>query len=260
MACCAAAVPHFYQLTRQAQYQLSAAYRQHPLDCHHNRASPLTQRRDAQKERREELGVQEDLDSFDIKARAREEAKAKADELVQVDFEDGHTQAMFGDTVTVTTMVGIPDSDDEDAIETARLEKELLEEKKRARAERLAGSGGRWGRGCGGAGGARGPGRGGGRGGGVAGGSEGAKEERWSLAAVSKRLAANMPAKQRKAAGKRGTNPAVATTDKGKKGGKKGKRGGAGGARGGGAASALMDKARGSMPRAELGKGKKRKR
>ena len=45
------------------------------------------------KERREELGVQEDLESFDIKAKAREEAKAKADDLVQVDFEDGHTQA-----------------------------------------------------------------------------------------------------------------------------------------------------------------------
>lgn len=45
------------------------------------------------KERREELGVQEDLDSFNIKAKAREEAKAKADELVEVDFEDGHTQA-----------------------------------------------------------------------------------------------------------------------------------------------------------------------
>lgn len=47
------------------------------------------------KERREELGVQEDLESFDIKAKAREEAKAKADDLVQVDFEDGHTQARF---------------------------------------------------------------------------------------------------------------------------------------------------------------------
>lgn len=46
---------------------------------------------------------------------------------------------MFGDTVTVTTVVGIPDSDDdEDARETARLEKELLQEKKRKRAERLA--------------------------------------------------------------------------------------------------------------------------
>lgn len=45
------------------------------------------------KERREELGVQEDLGSFDIKAKAREDAKAKAEQLVQVDFEDGHTQA-----------------------------------------------------------------------------------------------------------------------------------------------------------------------
>lgn len=53
----------------------------------------VCQRREALKERREELGVQEDLESFDIKAKAREEAKAKADELVQVDFEDGHTQA-----------------------------------------------------------------------------------------------------------------------------------------------------------------------
>lgn len=54
------------------------------------------------KERREELGVQEDLESFDIKAKAREEAKAKADELVQVDFEDGHTQARLLRSVTCT--------------------------------------------------------------------------------------------------------------------------------------------------------------
>ncbi|CAN0486656.1 unnamed protein product [Ectocarpus sp. 12 AP-2014] len=201
------------------------------------------ERREAMKERREELGVQEDLGSFDIKAKARENAKAKAEQLVEVDFEDGHTQAMFGDTVTVTTVVGIPDSDDEeDARETARLEKELLQEKKRKRAERLE-----RGRGGGGGGGA-------GRGG-VAGDSEGAKEERWSLAAVSKRLAANMPAKPRKGAAKRAAQAAAAaTSEKGKKG-KRAKKAAAGG--GGGAA--LMDKARGSMPRAELSKGKKRR-
>lgn len=39
--------------------------------------------------------MQEDLESFDIKAKAREEAKAKADQQVQVDFEDGHTQARW---------------------------------------------------------------------------------------------------------------------------------------------------------------------
>eukprot|EP00903_Cladosiphon_okamuranus_P006752 g6587.t1 len=207
------------------------------------------ERREAMKERREELGVQEDLESFDIKAKAREEAKAKVDDLVQVDFDDGHTQAMFGDTVTVTTAAGIPDSDDEeDARETARLEKELLQEKKRKRAEKRADWNGGQGAGAGRGGGA---GRGLGRGG-VAGDSEGAKEERWSLAAVSKRLAAKMPAKSRKGAAKH----SVATSEKGKKG-KKGKKAAA--AAGGGATgAALMDKARGSMPRAELGKAKKR--
>lgn len=154
-------------------------------------------------------------------------------------------QAMFGDTVTVTTVVGIPDSDDEDAVETERLEKELLEEKKRARAEKLASLAERGGRGRGV------------KGHGVAGDAEGAKEERWSLAAVSKRLAANMPAKPRKGVAKRAAAKAAAETDKGKKG-KKGKKGGTGG--GGAAASALMDKARGGMPRTELAKGKKRKR
>eukprot|EP00752_Nemacystus_decipiens_P004586 g4186.t1 len=134
------------------------------------------ERREAMKERREELGVQEDLESFDIKAKAREEAKAKADELVQVDFEDGHTQAMFGDTVTVTTVVGIPDSDDEeDARETARLEKELLQEKKRKRAEKLAGWNGVHGGGGGGGGAGRGPGR---RAGGAGGGGGGHLRER----------------------------------------------------------------------------------
>ncbi|CAM9972186.1 unnamed protein product, partial [Ectocarpus fasciculatus] len=210
------------------------------------------ERREAMKERREELGVQEDLGSFDIKAKAREDAKAKAEQLVEVDFEDGHTQAretfglmkkyaMFGDTVTVTTVVGIPDSDDEeDARETARLEKELLQEKKRKRAEMLE----------------RGRGSGAGRGG-VAGDSEGSKEERWSLAAVSKRLAANMPAKPRKGAAKRAAQAAAAaTSEKGKKG-KRAKKAAGGGGGGGGAA--LMDKARGSMPRAELSKGKKRR-
>ncbi|CAM9802449.1 unnamed protein product [Ectocarpus sp. 4 AP-2014] len=216
------------------------------------------ERREAMKERREELGVHEDLGSFDIKAKARENAKAKAEQLVQVDFEDGHTQAretresacllackgfaMFGDTVTVTTVVGIPDSDDEeDARETARLEKELLQEKKRKRAERLE-------RGRGGGGGGAGR-------GGLAGDSEGAKEERWSLAAVSKRLAANMPAKPRKGAAKRAAQAAAAaTSEKGKKG-KRAKKA----ATGGGGGAALMDKARGSMPRAELSKGKKRR-
>lgn len=205
--------------------------------------------------------MQEDLDSFDIKAKARRDAKAKTEEQVQVNFEDGHTQAMFGDTVTVTTVVGIPDSDDEDAAEMERLEKELLQEKKKARADRLAANvGGRGvgrgrGGGRGGAGGGRGAGVGSGRGGVVAGDAEGSKEERWSLAAVSKRLAANMPAKPRKGAAKRA---AAATSEKGKKG-KKGKKGAA--AAGGGAGgSALMDKARGSMPRTELTKAKKRKR
>lgn len=33
------------------------------------------------------------MESFDIKAKAREEAKAKADEKFEVDFEDGYTQA-----------------------------------------------------------------------------------------------------------------------------------------------------------------------
>lgn len=166
-----------------------------------------------------------------------------------MDFEDGYTQAMFGDTVTVTTMEGIPDSDDEEAVETKRLERELLEEKKRLRAEQLAGRG-----------------RGGGHGKGgrndVAGSAEGAAEERWSLAAVSKRLAANMPAKSRKGTSKQGGKTAAeASSEKGKKKGKR-KRGAAAGGAGGGAgtASALMDKARGSMPRAELGKGKKRKK
>lgn len=45
------------------------------------------------KERREELGVKENLEEFDIKAKAREQAKARANELVSVDFEDTHTQA-----------------------------------------------------------------------------------------------------------------------------------------------------------------------
>ncbi|CAM9224962.1 unnamed protein product [Pylaiella littoralis] len=218
------------------------------------------ERREALKERREELGVREDLDSFDIKAKAREQAKAKADEQVEVDFKDCHTQAMFGDTVTVTTVVGIPDSDDEeDARETARLEKELLQEKKKQRAERLA-NGGRGGRGGGGGvgGGRGGPGRGGGRGG-LPGDSEGAKEERWSLAAVSKRLAANMPAKPRKGSAKRAAQAAAAggASEKGKKGKRAKKSAGGGGGGGGGAA--LMDKARGSMPRTELGKAKKRR-
>lgn len=91
---------------------------------------------------------------------------------------------------------------------------------------------------------------------GVAGDSEGAKEERWSLAAVSKRLAANMPAKPRKGAKKRAAQAAAAaTSEKGKKG-KKAKRAAAAAGQGG---ALLMDKARGSMPRAELGKAKKRR-
>lgn len=53
----------------------------------------MIQRREALKERREELGVKEDLEEFDIKAKAREEAKAKAGDLIRVDFEDVHTQA-----------------------------------------------------------------------------------------------------------------------------------------------------------------------
>lgn len=210
------------------------------------RSAPYTlfQRREALKEKREELGVEEDLHSFDIKARTREETKAKAEEQVQVDFEDGYTQAMFGDTVTVTTMEGIPDSDDEEAVEMKRLETELLEEKKRLRAEQLAGRGRRGGYGKGGRN-------------DVAGNEEGAAKERWSLAAVSKRLAANMPAKSRKERSK----ALEASSEKGKKKGKKKRGAAAGGAGGGaGAASALMDKARGSMPRAELGKGKKRKK
>lgn len=92
---------------------------------------------------------------------------------------------------------------------------------------------------------------------GVAGDSEGAKEERWSLAAVSKRLAANMPAKPRKGAAKRAAQAAAATSEKGKKGKKAKKASAAGG--GGGAGSVLMDKARGGMPRAELSKTKKRR-
>lgn len=196
------------------------------------------ERREAMKERREELGVKENLEEFDIKAKAREQAKARANELVSVDFEDTHTQAMFGDTVTVTTVVGIPDSDDEDAAEVDRLEKELLEEKKRKRAERLengrsGGGGGFSGRG------------------GFAGEGEGADRERWSLAAVQKRLAANMPAKSNKGAAKKRES---SRAEKGKKGGKRGA------AAGSGSAAVLMDKARGGMPRAELGKGKGKKR
>lgn len=156
------------------------------------------------------------------------------------------SQAMFGDTVIVTTVVGIPESDDEDAVETERLEKELLEEKKRKRAERIESG--------------RGPPGAIGRGyragrGGVAGEGEGVKEERWSLAAVQKRLAAKMPPKSRKGSAKKSE---AAGIEKGKKG-KKGKKQAAAG-RGGASASALMDKARGSMPRAELGKGKGKKR
>ena len=229
----------------------------HPQTVASPARRPGIQRREAFKERREELGVQEDLDSFDIKARAREEAKAKAEEQVRVDFEDGHTQTMFGDTVTVTTVEGIPDSDDEDAIEMERLERELLEEKKRLRAERLVGKG------RGGGGRVHKPGKVGR--GGVAGSAEGTAEERWSLAAVSKRLAANMPTKPRKGSSKRGGSTLGAETslEKGKKKGKKRKKGtaaGAGGIAGAGAASALVDKARGSMPRTELSKGKKRRK
>lgn len=124
---------------------------------------------------------------------------------------------MFGDTVTVTTVEGIPDSDDEEAAEDERLERELLAEKK------------------------------------------GAGEERWSLAAVQKRLAANMPAKTRKGGGNRAQKEA--RSEKGKKGSHKRK---AAAAMGGGAASAsaLVKKAQSAMPRAELGKktGKRKKR
>lgn len=39
--------------------------------------------------------MKEDLESFDIKAKSREEAKAKADQKLEIDFEDGHTQASY---------------------------------------------------------------------------------------------------------------------------------------------------------------------
>lgn len=175
---------------------------------------------------------------------------------------------MFGDTVTVTTMAGIPDSDDdeEDAAETRRLERELLEEKKRKRAERLQsgrpvpGAGSRiTAKNSGGDGKQTGGGASRGarqQGSGVAGEGEGAEHERWSLAAVQKRLAANMPAKSRKSAAKKSGE--LLRAEKGGKGGKK--RKGAGAGAGGTSASALMDKAKGSMPRAELGKGGKKRR
>lgn len=157
-------------------------------------------------------------------------------------------QEMFGDSVTVTTVEGIPDSDDEEEVEAERLEKELIAEKKRARAERSSIRG-----------------RCGTKGAPIKGG-EGERESRWSLAAVQKRLAANMPAKTRKGATRRANGGMGASgSEKGKKGSKHrkavaGRRGLGAGA--GASASALMDKARGSMPRAELGKskGKKRKR
>ncbi|CAN0001939.1 unnamed protein product [Discosporangium mesarthrocarpum] len=209
------------------------------------------ERREVEKERREELGVQEDLSAFDIKAQKRAGAKVRPEDLVRVDFDDGHTLGMFGDTVTVTTTAGIPDSDDEDGGETAQLEAELRKEKRRRQAQKLrdahgahrgAEAGSRAGAGAGAEGGK---------------GEEPIEENNWSLAAVTKRLAAKMPPKSRKAPprGAEGRH----------NGGKKGKKGGGKGGPGGGSVASLMDKARGGLPRSELGGrgkklGKKKKR
>ncbi|CAM9686999.1 unnamed protein product [Choristocarpus tenellus] len=227
-----------FRKRKQARRRFGLAMQQ--IKDRKERLEERKERRDALKDRREELGVVEDLSDFNIKEKARMEAKVKPDDLVRVDFDDGHTQAMFGDAVMVTTTVGIPDSEDEDEDgETAKLEEELRGEKRRRRTEALN----RRGRGSGS-------------------GEEDGEENRWSLAAVSKRLAANMPAKSRKGAAQRATNAAALAAEKGKKGKKGGRR--AKGSKGG-SATALVDRARGGMPRAELGSsgsklGKKRKR
>ncbi|CAM9306205.1 unnamed protein product, partial [Scytosiphon promiscuus] len=136
------------------------------------------ERREALKERREELG------------------------LVQVDFEDGHTQACHEYVSDVGGVEGEHDTQirwcEEQAVTPISPRGQEPHREGMFSVRRPDG----WL-----------------RGGRVAGDSEGAKEERWSLAEVSKRLAANMPVKPRKGAAKRAAQAAAATTtDKGKKG------------------------------------------
>ncbi|KAG5191126.1 hypothetical protein JKP88DRAFT_266655 [Tribonema minus] len=183
------------------------------------------EKRVANQEKLDELGLgSRDLGEFDMKAQRRKATAADPERGAEVvDFADDATRAMFGGDVTVTTTFGIaPGSDDEEdggregaegggggggASGAGHMDEELREHK-RAKLARHA------------------------------------QDAHWSLAAVTRRVAAKMPTKKRHGGGggrgsggdvKHGSGKAVSrellARAKGSKGG--GRGGGRDGAEGG---------------------------